>query len=184
MPPQLPVFADPTRAAKTVTSSRDVYTNFPKVFILALAVVIALWIAIVRHLSKRKKVSTRDFTATPPEKHSDSHQKILEKDLRHCGSFGGQDDKNATSFPLYPWTSPPQLLPGPYDPRLYPLPTLRRHSYDPSAENIHASKKSAEVSYTRRVSLNGIPKQQSTLHGTVVISSKGWRRNQWIVSGE
>jgi hypothetical protein len=180
MPPQLPVLADPNRIAKTMTSSQSVYA---KAFVLALVVVTALRLAFIRHMSKKKEMSTRNLTAVAPEKCPSSCPELLEKVSRHAESFGGQDETSSAPIPLYPWISPPQPLPGPYDPRLYPLPTIRRHSYDPPA-NDFLCKKSAEASYTRRVSLNSMPTQQRTLHGTVVISPKGWRRNQWIVSGE
>jgi hypothetical protein len=83
--------------------------------------------------------------------------------------------------PMYPWTAPPQSLPGPYDPRLYPLPTIRRHTYNSTVED---PMDIPTTNFTRRVSLNSMPSQQSTFRGTVIVSSKGWRRNQWIISGE
>jgi len=76
--------------------------------------------------------------------------------------------------------SPP--LPGPYEPRLYPHPTLRRHSYpDPPRP---PPPETSSISYTRRVSTNGILTRQTVLHGTVTTASNGavgWRRNQWVV---
>ena len=84
--------------------------------------------------------------------------------------------------PVYPWIAPPQPLPGPYDPRLYPLPTIRRHSYPEPAQD--ESVETGRISYTRRVSAN--PTRQSTLNGVVMTGSNGtsgWRRNQWVVEG-
>lgn len=89
----------------------------------------------------------------------------------------------STYKPVYPWTSPPQPLPGPYDPRLYPLPTIRRHSYHEPSTAVPAETNT--ISYTRRVSTNSMPPRQTVLHGTVTTTttkgSPGWRRNQWVV---
>ncbi|KAF2126349.1 hypothetical protein P153DRAFT_75916 [Dothidotthia symphoricarpi CBS 119687] len=82
--------------------------------------------------------------------------------------------------PIYPWTSPPASLPGPYDTRYYPLPTIRRHSYDPSTTT---PDEISTVSFTRRISINSISACESILNGTTATSSEGWRRTQWTVSG-
>ncbi|KAF2678525.1 hypothetical protein K458DRAFT_316821 [Lentithecium fluviatile CBS 122367] len=114
------------------------------------------------------------------EKDIGTCQAPLEKDLRQHAIQERKDQLRPTFKPIYPWTSPPQPLPGPYDPRLYPLPTIRRHSYDPS---VVAQEQDATISYERRVSTNSIPTQQAKLHGTVTTSTDGWRRNQWVISG-
>jgi len=90
-----------------------------------------------------------------------------------------------TFRPVYPWIAPPQPLPGPYDPRLYPLPTLRRHSHAASTPG-EESVETGRISYTRRVSTNTMPPRHSTVNGTVSIGTNGtagWRRNQWVVEG-
>lgn len=104
------------------------------------------------------------------------------KQLRSCQAPAEKPRAPVTFKPIYPWRSPPQPLPGPYEPRLYPHPTLRRHSYpDPSPP---LPTESTSISYTRRVSTNSIPTRHTVLHGSVTTASNGavgWRRNQWVV---
>lgn len=84
--------------------------------------------------------------------------------------------------PIYPWITPPQPLPGPYDAPYYPLPapTIRRHSYDSS--DAETEEISTMAPYIRRVSTNSIPKQEHILQGSSTVSTLGWRRTQWTVS--
>lgn len=104
------------------------------------------------------------------------------KQTRSCQALAEKSPPPVTFKPIYPWISPPQPLPGPYEPRLYPHPTLRRHSYpDPSPPS---PPETSLISYTRRVSTNSIPARQTMLHGIVTTASDGavgWRRNQWVV---
>lgn len=104
------------------------------------------------------------------------------KQTRSCQAPAEKGPAPVIFKPIYPWISPPQPLPGPYEPRLYPHPTLRRHSYpDPSPP---PPPETSSISYTRRVSTNSIPTRQTVLHGTVTTASNGavgWRRNQWVV---
>lgn len=97
MPSQLSVLADPNRIAKTAVSSQNVYVTMSKAVVLALVVVTALWIAIVRHMSKKKETSTQNPTAVAPEKYSTSCPGTLEKNLRHEESFRGVDSINPAS---------------------------------------------------------------------------------------
>jgi hypothetical protein len=86
--------------------------------------------------------------------------------------------------PVYPWIAPPQPLPGPYDLRLYPLPTIRRHSHPEPAQE--SPEELNTVTYTRRVSTNGVPIRHTTVRGAVTTTttiSPGWRRNHWTVEG-
>ncbi|KAF2011318.1 hypothetical protein BU24DRAFT_278548 [Aaosphaeria arxii CBS 175.79] len=96
----------------------------------------------------------------------------------------GQNSFPPTFRPVYPWTGPPKPLPGPYDPSLFPLPTVRRHSSVDAVEESSTPDCNNTIDYSRRVSTNSIPAYQSTLHGSITRSSRGWRRNQWVVSGE
>lgn len=180
MPPQLFVPADRNRILKLSSSCQHEFAVLSKFFLLALVVVIGLRLAIIRNSSRKRMISTSETIADIKEKCPISCQKGSEQDLRQYASSGEQHQQTPVYKSVYPWTSPPQPLPGPYDPRLYPLPTIRRHSCDPS---VPESKDVAAPSYTRRVSLNSIPTQHSTLRGTVTISSKGWRRKQWTISG-
>ncbi|KAI4652158.1 hypothetical protein J4E93_002355 [Alternaria ventricosa] len=96
--------------------------------------------------------------------------------------------------PIYPWISPPQNLPGPYDAPYYPvpLPTIKTEESlqdrtqsttiktEPPSEDV--PEELSTISYTRRVSPNSIPDKESLLEGTVTVSTKGWRRTQWTVT--
>lgn len=109
------------------------------------------------------------------------------KQKRHstpCQPLPEKAPTQVTGQPIYPWTSPPQPLPGPYDPRLYPPVTIRRHSHPNPA--CVAPMETNLINYTRRVSTNSIPSRQSILHGKVTSASNGttgWRRNHWVVEG-
>lgn len=96
--------------------------------------------------------------------------------------------------PIYPWISPPQNLPGPYDAPYYPvpLPTIKTEEslHDRTQSTIIKTEPPSEdvpeelstISFTRRVSPNSIPDQESLLERTVTVSTKGWRRTQWTVT--
>lgn len=183
MPPQPPLPADQDRARSYATPCKREYAMLFKVFLLSAVLAIGLRLSIARYVSRKRRISKSEPGANVTEKSPvPLYSRAAEKIARPGSSAGEKIHKASLPHePIYPWTSPPQPLPGPYDPRLYPLPTIRRHSYDPSVE---APQELAAISYTRRVSLNSIPTEQSTLRGAVTISSKGWRRNQWIISGD
>ncbi|KAF2809048.1 uncharacterized protein BDZ99DRAFT_533440 [Mytilinidion resinicola] len=134
--------------------------------------------ALLQHLQRKRKKAR--ITPAPPEKRP-------APPLLPAPSSLPTSRPAVTFKPIYPWTSPPQPLPGPYDPRLYPAPTLRRHSYpDPSPPP--ATTTTTTLSYTRRVSTNSIPpRHAAVLHGTITTASagatRGWRRNHWVVGG-
>jgi hypothetical protein len=90
-----------------------------------------------------------------------------------------QELSQPASKPVYPWIAPPTPLPGPYDAPYYPLPSIRRHSHDPSFET---PERQQTVPYTRRVSTTSTPIQEPVLRGTTTISNHGWRRTQWTVA--
>lgn len=86
--------------------------------------------------------------------------------------------------PVYPWIGPPRPLPGPYDPRLYPLPTIRRHSHPEPAQE--SPQELNTVAYIRRVSTNDEAIRHTTVRGAVTTTTTvppGWRRNHWVVEG-
>jgi hypothetical protein len=105
-----------------------------------------------------------------------------------------QETLRPTLSPIYPWMSPPQALPGPYDAPYYPppLPTIKteeslqieNHSPTIKIEAISDDipEELETISYTRRVSANSVPDYDSLLEGTVTVSNKGWRRTQWTVT--
>jgi hypothetical protein len=154
------------------------YSQLCKVFLFVLVAATGIRLAVVRLTTRRSFASASTILAQ--EKEIKSYQARSEKDPRQYGTSQRKDQQQPTSKPIYPWLSPPQALPGPYDPRLYPLPTIRRHSYDPS---VHVPEQLSTISYSRRVSTMDLPNQHSILHGSVITSTKGWRRNQWVVSG-
>jgi hypothetical protein len=105
-----------------------------------------------------------------------------------------QETREPTLSPIYPWISPPQVLPGPYDAPYYPppLPTIKTEEslqVENQSSNIKTEATTEDVpeeletiSYTRRISASSIPDHDSLLEGTVTVSSKGWRRTQWSVT--
>ncbi|KAF2260162.1 hypothetical protein CC78DRAFT_38306 [Lojkania enalia] len=157
----------------------------PKVFLFALIVATCIRLAVL-HCTRRKRKKI-EASQIIQEKARIRNQVIPSHDPKQYQNPEPQPDhiQPPPSFrPIYPWISPPQLLPGPYDPRMYPLPTIRRHSYHSPLSESEAETNS--ISYTRRVSTNSIPARHSTFQGTVTTSSNGsigWRRNQWVVSG-
>ncbi|CAI6340999.1 unnamed protein product [Periconia digitata] len=202
MPP-LPLPSVPAENTRTTTASvfgntyGGGYGPLFKIFLLVLVVVTGLRLAVTRfstrehegqHRSRNKikrKETTNPYTSFDP----------CRKHARH--KLASESTTSTAEESVYPWIAPPQPLPGPYDPPFYPLPTLRRHSYDPTVtkeKTPHAE--AAEMtasSYTRRVSATNIPRSGAqtsqtaarvVVRGTVTNSSKGWRRNQWVVGGE
>ncbi|KAF2190193.1 hypothetical protein K469DRAFT_25301 [Zopfia rhizophila CBS 207.26] len=166
-------------------SNHTTANSFPlplKLFILVVLLASCVkWAA--AYNTRRKRRLTRARKAAT-EKDWKSCQVSLKKELEPCPLPLETHQIPPTFRPIYPWTSPPQPLPGPYDPRLYPLPTIRRHSYPDPSQGDHM--KASLVSYTRRVSTNGIPARKSTLRGIIITSKNGasnFRRNQWVVEG-
>lgn len=163
-------------------------SNFPtprptqlwKILALALLVVTCVRWAALHYKRKKSRLS-------PPIRVVLSGNSESWKSSRGLGSshYRSETWQSPPSFiPAHPWTRLPQPLPGPYDPRLYPLPTLRRHSHPNSFPTV--PEETHTISYTRRISTNSIPARQSTLCGTLTTKSNGstgWRRNQWVVEG-
>lgn len=109
-------------------------------------------------------------------------QDQLKTDHNNFLSSLQQEILSQTEKPIYPWVSPPQALPGPYDPMYYPLPapSLRYKTVESSsagAEGRHST------SYTRLVPKTGAPSGEAVLYGTMTTSTNGWRRSHWNVSG-
>ncbi|KAF2252272.1 hypothetical protein BU26DRAFT_254494 [Trematosphaeria pertusa] len=176
-PPSLPT--GQSRISNSSASNGFGYAQLSKIFLLVLVVATGIRLAIINFMTRKRRIATSYQQIQ--EKDPRACQAPREKDLRQARVPQSKDHPASTFKPVYPWTSPPQPLPGPYDPRLYPLPTVRRHSYDPS---VLVPEQDSTISYTRRVSTNSIPPRQAEIHGTVTTSMKGWRRNQWVVSGE
>jgi hypothetical protein len=140
--------------------------------LLSLVVLAACLRCAVAYCSRRKRRTT-GTRQTVPEKE--------EKETQPCVDNSPPPPELR---PVYPWIGPPRPLPGPYDPRLYPLPTIRRHSYpEPTQES---PEELNTVAYTRRVSTNGAAIRHTTVRGAVTTTTTvplGWRRNHWVVEG-
>lgn len=177
----MPPPSTPTGLSRTPQStSNDVFTQLSKIILAIFVAVSCIRLAILHYARRKRRTSTSKQSVQ--EKDPRACQELVEKDPRHRTISESSNKQQPPTFrPIYPWVSPPQPLPGPYDPRLYPLPTVRRHSSANPSPN--SPEESNQILYTRRVSTNSIPSRQSTIHGSVTTSSKGWRRNQWVVSG-
>jgi hypothetical protein len=162
----------------------------PRIFLLVLVAAACIRFAIAYYIRRKRRTETLHHIEV--EKDSSTCQDFPKKDTRpYQDPETGEQQRNCvaelgccpapTFKPIYPWISPPTPLPGPYDSRLYPLPTIRRHSYANPSKGLPLENES--ISYTRRVSTNSIPIRQASIQGTVTTSSHGWRRNQWVVSG-
>jgi hypothetical protein len=200
-PPSIP--ADHSRMSNSATSNP--YTQLPKVFLLVLVVATCIRITVL-YCKWRQRNSHKSYqplseegdsssckpsqkeknptTYNPDQEAKDSTlcHVPLERDLRQDQWPRNNDQPPPTFQPIYPWISPPQPLPGPYDPRFYPLPTIQQHSYDPSHDTSHDFG-SQTTPYARRVSTDNL---HATLIGTMTTTSNGktgWRRNQWVVLG-
>ena len=105
-----------------------------------------------------------------------------EKEYRSRLDSLGQELQQDVPKPIYPWTTPPQVLPGPYDQPYYPLPapTIRRHSTDPEDMQPEEFR---TISQFRRISSPGNPPRDTILHTSTTASTRGWRRTQWVVTG-
>ncbi|KAF2466070.1 uncharacterized protein BDR25DRAFT_79177 [Lindgomyces ingoldianus] len=157
------------------------YAQLPEIFLFVLVVASCIRCGVLYCTRRKRRV--RKQCQQAQEKNRTSYPIPPEKDSRRF-QISSESFTTPPSFkPIYPWKTPPQPLPGPYDPRLYPLPTIRRHSDpDPSPESLDQT----TISYSRRVSTNSMPARQYTLQGTITTANNGtsgWRRNQWVVSG-
>lgn len=162
------------------------YTLLSKIFLVALFVATCIWVGVLCCTRRKRRILEQSQPADEKDvkcrqaasENNDKKRNACQPQRQQSGDQSPRDFK-----PVYPWISPPQPLPGPYDPRVYPLPTIRRHSYpNPSPEN---PMETNTISYTRRVSTNSVPNHESTLRGSITVSSNGtsgWRRNQWVVS--
>lgn len=189
MPPHIFV-PTPTDQSHTTESSKWSDSDFSiisGISLLALVLVAGIRWAILKYTSTKRRIPSKSHSnLSSQEKASGPCQPLpMQLPERKKGQRCNSDVQKNTEVQgyksLYPWIGPPEPLPGPYDPRLYPLPTLRRHSYDLAAKS---TTEDASISYTRRVSLNQDFNQSKTVHGMITTSHKGWRRNQWVISGK
>ncbi|KAH6641984.1 hypothetical protein C7974DRAFT_93188 [Boeremia exigua] len=93
-----------------------------------------------------------------------------------------QEILEKTEKPVHPWISPPQALPGPYDPMYYPLPAPS-HRCESSGTPVTTVEGRHSTSYTSLVPKSGTPQGEAVLYGTMTTSTNGWRRSHWNVTG-
>ncbi|KAF1999952.1 hypothetical protein P154DRAFT_211940 [Amniculicola lignicola CBS 123094] len=158
----------------------------PKLLLLALLVTTCVRVGVSLYSRRKRRIPAPPL----PTEEKESPPIVIPRDGRCPQSKDHAPCPSQTAHvrpafrSIYPWTAPPHHLPGPYDPRLFPSPTIRRHSYADSLQQPPTD--TSTISYTRRVSTNSIPARQSTLHGTITTASNGtsgWRRKQWVVEG-
>jgi hypothetical protein len=143
---------------------------------------------IATDMDQEKKLVTErgeDIESLRPSLNRDSNQYLESLKQENLQPFLG---------PIYPWTAPPNPLPRPYDAPYYPLPlpTIKpENSTDIKTKSPTVElKKTLEVMpeelesirYTRRVSASSTPDRESLLEGSITVSTKGWKRNQWTVT--
>lgn len=159
------------------TTTNDVVQFFKVSLLVLTCVLVSRLVTIILVRRKRRTANKNQLQ----EKDSVFYQSLHPPPTPHQPLYQPSQrvTLHPTFEPIYPWVSPPEALPGPYDPRYYPLPTLRRHSFNPTTP---ISEEKTSISYTRRISTSSIPTRKSLLSGTTTTSSKGWRRTQWTVS--
>jgi hypothetical protein len=166
------------------------YDQLALAFVVILAIVTIIRVVAV-YLAQRKSRTLEvkpDISEKPTSRPSldreDSAvcQKYWEFDHNDRLNSLKQEILQHTEKPIYPWVSPPQALPGPYDPMYFPLPapTIRKMplvSSPAKREGRHST------SYTRLVPDCGTPPRAAVLYGTMTTSTNGWRRTHWNVTG-
>jgi hypothetical protein len=193
----MPPLAQPTGIAhinELTTHCGSQSLTRPIFLLLVLATIV--WSA--KHcLSSRKKTMSQSLASvgekspTPDSPAMETDVKLKrtqspsgkwEKEHRSRLDSLGEELQQDSPEPIYPWTAPPQALPGPYDQPYYPLPmpTIRRHSID--AESA-PPEEARTVSHFRRISSTGLPPRDTVLHTSTTASTRGWRRTQWVVMG-
>ncbi|KAF1832647.1 hypothetical protein BDW02DRAFT_419354 [Decorospora gaudefroyi] len=124
---------------------------------------------------EKKVNTTEEENNTPPppspDKQPNQYLQSLEQETIH-----------PSLLPIYPWLSPPQPLPGPYDTPYYPLPLPSIQPAKPINQEPTANDDPEElesICYTRRLSTT---QHSPLLSASLTISTKGWRRTQWSVT--
>ncbi|UPX14738.1 uncharacterized protein EKO05_0005212 [Ascochyta rabiei] len=192
----LPTTMPPLSGFKKLHHAGQLVSNFEYDRLIEVSVVILvaatiIWFA-VAWISRR---GSRTVEAGPdaPEKSLDRPLVVRQDSAiccqKHWESYHNdrlnslqQEILQHTKKPIHPWILPPQKLPGPYDPMYYPLPppTIRPVSPRPPREK---SEGRHSTSYTRLVPATGAPPEKLNLYGTMTMSTKGWRRTHWNVTG-
>lgn len=183
MPPSSPLNTGLPQVSPASSLLTTISAQLPKAALFVFLFISCFRLALVIQFRKTERGGSRSTIMDENDQKQDSMS--LERPVKKetPPTETEEQDETAIYKPVYPWTSPPIPLPGPYDPPYYPLPTLRRHSSSDSTSTTTSTEHgpSAEL-YSRRVSTNSIPTRDSILRGTVTTSHEGWRRNQWVLS--
>ncbi|KAF3042897.1 hypothetical protein E8E12_005134 [Didymella heteroderae] len=180
---------------KKFQNTRQVVSNAKhsrllQIFLIVFVTATIAWI-VLTYVSQRQSRDV-DTSADVSEKHTT--KPLLERqDSATCQNQWEHDHKNYlnslkqeilehTEKPIFPWVSPPQVLPGPYDPMYYPLPapSFRCKTSGSLAANVEGRH---SASYTHHVPKSGTPLGEAVLYGTMTTSTNGWRRSHWNVTG-
>lgn len=194
MPPSKALYTAPPRDSFTTLIPTVISAQLLIPALCVLLLISCFRLALALQSRRRERAISRSITMNETDKKDQKQDSLSPERPVKKESPTSQPSPLPTSMqrqvetptykPIYPWTAPPHRLPGPYDPPYYPLPTLRRHSSSDSTSTTTSSAHEQKTeAYTRRVSTNSIPIQESILRGTVTTSPDGWRRNQWTVSG-
>lgn len=144
---------------------------------------------------KEKRPVSGSQTRSDLEKRKDEDAHRSSRDQRPNDYLESLEKETLQPFllPIYPWTAPPQSLPGPYDAPYFPLPLPTIGAEHPTGTDTQpptikteampdtAPEELETIAYSRRVSPNAL-EPASLLNGTVTVSNKGWRRTQWTVT--
>lgn len=188
IPTTMPPYRTFQNAGQFISNSEHI--RLIQIFLVVLATATIVWL-VVSYVSQRQ-IRTIDANAEVLEK--PSTKPLLERqDSATCQNQWEHDHKSYlnslkqeilehTEKPIFPWVSPPQALPGPYDPTYYPLPapSFRYKTSGSLAANIEGRH---SASYTRHVRKSGTPLGGPVLYGTMTHSTNGWRRSHWNVTG-
>lgn len=165
--------------------------RFLEVLLIVLVIVTIAW-SVVAYISQSKS-RVVDTVAETSEKPIVPKRILKRQDSGVCQNHWECDHNNYLNSlkheilqqaekPVHPWISPPQALPGPYDPMYYPLPapTFRSKISTSLPTNVEGRR---STSYTRLVPRPDTPLAETVLYGTMTTSTNGWRRSHWNVTG-
>ncbi|KAF1933199.1 uncharacterized protein M421DRAFT_191636 [Didymella exigua CBS 183.55] len=191
----LPTTMPPLSGHEKFQDAGQIISNFKQsrllqAFLVVLATATVI-LTVVIYISQRQ---SRTIDASIDTSEKPMIKPLLERqDSATCHNQWESDHKNYlnslkleilkhTEEPILPWVSPPQALPGPYDPMYYPLPapSFRCKTSESLAANVEGRH---SAFCTRLVPKFGTPLGEAALYGTMTTSTHGWRRSHWNVTG-
>lgn len=187
MPP-LPGYKELQTAGRIISSYKERPSLKVSIAVLATAVAACIVLTYVLHRQSRTIDASVDVSEKPTIK------PLLERqDSATCQNQWESDHKNHlkslkqeifehTEKPIFPWVSPPQALPGPYDPIYYPLPPPSSRC-ETSGSLMASTEGRHSASYTQLVPKSSTSLGETVLYGTVTTSTNGWRRSHWNAFG-